>query len=113
MLSGMTHEQYVALVRAQVSTVALEMLDGKIPFIEGAIKLSLLRYEAEVGNEDKDFMVFVTIASETDNLPIGESKKLWSVEAIERHKLDIEKATEWAKRFGIPACNSLIQRFSA
>ena len=113
MRTGMTHEEYVASVRAQVAALALEMLDGRISFLEGSIELSSLRFEAEVDEHDEDFMAFVAIASETDSLPIGKSREYWSAEALERHKPAIEKATEWAKQFGIPACQSLIRRFHA
>lgn len=113
MSTGMTHDEYVASVRLRATTLAREMLDGKIPFLEGAIELSSLRFEAEVDVHDQDFMVFVVIDTETDSLPIGKSREHWSVDALERHKPDIEKATEWAKQIGVPACESLIRRFQA
>ena len=94
-------------------TLAQEMIDGKISFLEGALELSSLRHEAEVDERDEDLMAFVVIESETDSLPMGKSKKYWSAEALDKHQTEIDKATEWAKEFGIPACKSLIRRFHA
>jgi hypothetical protein len=88
------------------------MLDGSIPFLEGAITLASLRQEAAVEENDEDFSAFVAIASETDDLPIGPSRKHWSAEALEKHLPLIEKATQWAKEIGTTSCQSLVSRFN-
>lgn len=107
----MTHEQYVASVRKRVVAIANEMLNGRTPFLEGAIKLSSLLPEAEMDQRDEDVMAFALISSETDDLPLGSARDYWSAEALERLQPDIDKATEWAKKVGSSACQSLIRRF--
>ncbi|GAB4059928.1 DUF2489 domain-containing protein [Uliginosibacterium sediminicola] len=111
-MASIAHESYVQSVRNRVYVVALGMLDGSIPFLEGAITLASLRHEAAVEDSDEDFLAFVAIASETDDLPIGQSRKHWSVEALEKHQPLIEKATQWAKEVGTAPCQSLVSRFN-
>ena len=108
-----THESYVASVRNRVAVVACGMLSGEIAFLEGAIELASLRHEVAVEENDEDFMVFVVIASETDNLPIGASRECWSKEALVKLQPEIDAATIWAKQIGLKACQSLVRRFHA
>ncbi|NOV29567.1 DUF2489 domain-containing protein [Methylomonas sp. ZR1] len=113
MSNGITHEQYVASVRHRVAAIADGMLSGEVNFLEGAIVLASLRHEAEVGESDPDFMTFIVIASETDYLPIGPSRELWSKEASLRHQPRIDASTAWAKQIGNASCQSLLERFNA
>ena len=59
----------------------------------------------------RDFMAFVAIDSETDDLPIGDVRKYWSKEALDKLDPEIKKAEEWAKNFGLKECESLVRRF--
>jgi hypothetical protein len=106
-----THENYVASVRARVVSIAKSMLNDKVDFLEGSIELASLKHEAAVEPGNEDFMAFVAIASEVDNLPVGAVREHWSQEALVLHQSQIENATTWAKGFGIAACESLIDRF--
>jgi hypothetical protein len=108
-----THEQYVVSIRNRVAIVALGMLGGEIPFLEGAIELASLRREAAVEEYDADFMVFVTIESETDHLPTDLTKAHWSKEALVKHQAELDAAIIWAKETGTNACKSLVRRFHA
>lgn len=113
MSNGITHEQYVASVRGRVAAIAHSMIKGDVEFLEGAIELASLHHEAEVDENDPDFMAFVLIASETDSLPIGASRALWSKEALTKHQPKIDAATIWAQNVGMAACQSLVGRFNA
>ena len=109
----MSHEEYVEKKRKRVSELASGMLDGSINYLEGAIELSSLRFEVDVQEGDQDFIAFVGIASETDNLPIGAPWQNWSKEALELHEPEIQEAIKWAKQFSLAECKSLLVRFSA
>ncbi|STQ91121.1 DUF2489 domain-containing protein [Iodobacter fluviatilis] len=111
MSAVITNESYALSVHKRVGTVAFGMLSGEIGFIEGAIELASLRHEAAVEENDPDFMAFVVIASETDSLPIGTSRELWSKEALAKHQPEIDAAIVWAKKVGLAACQSLAGRF--
>jgi hypothetical protein len=107
----MTHEEYVADVRAQIVSVARLMLEGTRSFIEGAREINSLRHEAEVAESDADFDVFVAIDSETDALPIGNVRKYWSPTALERLAPTVRDSESWAREVGTKACHAIITRF--
>jgi len=109
----MTHEEYVQKQRARVGEVAKGMLDGSIDYLEGARELSSLRHQIEVQDGDQDFIVFVAVDSETDNLPIGKPRQFWSKGSLERLEPEIQKAIEWAKKVSLEQCKSLVKRFGA
>ena len=113
MAEHLSHEEYVASARQQAANVAAGILAGTIPVLEGSFKLSALRHEVEVESNDKDFLVFVAISSETDALPVGEVRKHWSAEALARLQPDIQSATAWAMQLAVPACQSIVARFGA
>jgi len=113
MSNGITHEQFVTSVRSRVAVIAHGMLNDEVNFLEGAIELASLRNEADVELNDPDFMAFVVIASETDGLPIGTSREVWSKEAFAKHQPEIDAAIVWAKNMGLAACQSLVRRFHA
>lgn len=58
MINGITHEQYLASVISRVATIAHNMLNGEVNFLEGAVELASLRHEAEVDENDPDFNGF-------------------------------------------------------
>ena len=109
----MTHEEYVDKKRRETAAIAIGMLDGSIHYLEGAIKLSSLRFEIEIQDDDKDFLAFAGVSSETDHLPLGSAREHWSQEALDRHEPEIQKTIKWAKEVSLPECKSIIERFSA
>lgn len=113
MSTVITNEQYVASIRKHIGELVQAMLIGEICFLEGARQLSSLRHEAAVSENDPDFLVFVAVASETDNLPIGKSRIHWSPEALAKHQPEIDSATRWAREVSVNACSSLLVRFHA
>ena len=108
-----SHEEYVASQRLKVGAIAQGMLEGSVPYLEGAIELASLRHEIEVPEYDEDLVAFIAVASEIDHLPIGEHRKNWSEEALARHEQEIVEAEKWAKEFTLSECKSLKERFGA
>ena len=108
----MTHED-VSHARRRVAETAAGMLDGTVPFLEGVRVLTGLRDKVGVAQDDEDFMIFVVVDSETDALPVGEVRKHWATEALQRLEPEIEDATQWAKQFSGAACVSLVARFGS
>ncbi|BFM22089.1 DUF2489 domain-containing protein [Gilvimarinus japonicus] len=109
----MSHEEYIERQRKRAVEVASGMLDGSIHYLEGAIELSSLRFEVGLPEDDKDFLAFTGVSSETDHLPIGSARQFWSKEALERHEAEIEKSIEWAKEVSLSECKSIVARFNA
>jgi len=109
----MNNSKAIEYTRKEIVEVANGMLDGSLHYLEGAVALSSLRHSAGIEENDKDFMIFVGVASETDHLPLGKFRDNWSREALERLEPEIEAAIEWAKRISLKQCEIIIERFSA
>ena len=110
-MKHLSKEQYIQLKRKEACQIIGEMLNGSICYLSGSIMLSSLMFEIDVPEDDTDFLVFVAIASETDNLPNGEVRKNWSKTALYRLEPEIQKATKWAKDISVNNCESIIARF--
>lgn len=109
----MSHEEYIEAQRKRAVEVACGMLVGSIPYLEGAIELSSLRFEVGVQDNDADFIAFTAVASEIDHLPIGSARQYWAAEALNRLEPEIQQFTQWAKEFSLSKCKSIVERFSA
>lgn len=112
MSENMSHEQYVLSVRQRIVKTAQAMLDGEMTYLLGARALATLRYDAEVENDDADFMLFVAIDSDTDDFPLGLVRELWDQSALEKLQPQIDEAENWAKKHAEPSCAKLVARFS-
>lgn len=89
------------------------MLEGSIPYLEGAIELSSLRFEVGLPEDDKDFLAFTLVSSEIDHLPIGAPRQFWSREALSCLEPEIQRSIKWAKEVSISECKSILARFNA
>jgi len=67
------------------------MLDSSVHYLEGALKLSSLRFEVGLPHDDKDFRLFSLAPSEIDHLPIGAPRQHWSQEALDRLEPEIQQ----------------------
>jgi hypothetical protein len=106
----MSNEPKAKAARQQIIETAQCMLDGTLSFIEGARLINQLRWKAGLPDFDPDILPFVGIESETDALPIGDVRKLWAPDALEKLQPKIEQAEKWAHHFGYPSCQKLIDR---
>jgi hypothetical protein len=100
--------------RRQLVALAAAMLAGELTFFEGASQV--LRLWTKVGGvtgDDPDFEAFSIISSETDHLPLAESRQYWAKSALERVAPEIEHTEQWARGFAPKACASIIERFRA
>lgn len=109
----MSREEYIERQRNRAVKIASAMLDGSISYLEGAIELSVLRFEVGLPADDKDFLVFSGVSSETDHLPIGTARQHWSKEALARHEPEVQQSIAWAKEVSLSECKSIIERFKA
>jgi hypothetical protein len=101
------------LARHRLVAVAQAMLEGKLPFIEGAVQVIAIRSQLSgLTDRDPDFDVFVAIRSETDHLPLEEQRSLWLPEALDRLEAELKQSEEWASSFAPQACRNLIARFN-
>jgi hypothetical protein len=105
------HDQYVSDSRKKILLTARDMIAGVVSYIEGARKINELGPEAELERDDVDFVPFLLIDSETDNLPIGEARRLWKAEVLAQLQPEIDRAEQWARDLATIHCQNLINRF--
>jgi len=107
----MNHEEYINSVKVKIGRTAQDMINGTKNYLEGAIEIASLCHEAEVDINSEEFIVFRGISSETDHLPIGEMRKNWSKEALEKHEAEIQETIKWAKDISLNECNLLANKY--
>jgi hypothetical protein len=96
---------------AKAITTAEEMIAGKTGIIAGSRMLSGLRFELDVPEDDEDFLSFVAIDSETDDLPVGQEREFWSPEALKEKDVEIQRCEDIYRQSATEACESIIRRW--
>ncbi len=94
-----------------IGIVANGMLDGSINYLVGAYRIAFLRHEVGAYANDPDFMPFVAILSEIDQLGFSCQPTDWDDAFIEHNLGVISDSSEWAKSISLHQCRSLSERF--
>ena len=76
--------------------VAQAVLDGRITVLEAVRALVSLAHTDAIADV-KDRKLIIGIESETDQLPVGEVRKLWAPYALEEKDVEIARAEELYK----------------
>jgi len=78
---------------------------------EAARILSRSRFVLDAKN-DPDFLVFVSIDSETDHLPVGEMRNHWNPGVLVLKDWELAEAEKLHRIQAYDACKSLIEKYS-
>ena len=89
---------------------ALDLLEGRLGVIETARVMLPLAYWTKVQNEP-EFLLFRAIASETDDLPVGNVRVYWAEDALEREDVRIEAAEKLWREQAVSAAKTLVERY--
>jgi hypothetical protein len=96
----------------QALQAAQAVLDGKLSVIEGSRALADYMHDIVPNwSSDPDFVVFGVVASETDDLPTGESRRYWSSRALEEFDAKTNRISSAAEGDVRAACANVIARF--
>ena len=95
----------------EIGRVARAMLNDSIPYLEGAIALESLRHDIGAYENDPDFMPFVAIMSDIDQLPCDTEAEHWFSAAMQTCRSEVEESVKWAKEISLVQCESLAQRY--
>lgn len=95
----------------EIVKVAQAILDDTMDLIEGSRILHGLGHDICADDHDPDFLIFVVIDSETDHLPIGEVRQLWSENVLVEKDEETRKIKAFYKDDVVQACSRLILRF--
>lgn len=97
---------------ADALIVCRNVLDGDLGVIEGCIALAGYAHKMVPDwRLDPDFRVFAVIASETDHLPFGDTRNLWSSSGLAKADSEIRSLTERCQGSVRDACANVIARF--
>jgi hypothetical protein len=90
---------------------AEDLLAGRLGVIETARLLAQLAYWAHLRN-DEDLKTFVAIDSATATLPVGDVRKYWAPDALERQDVEINQARRLYHTAAYEAATRLVGRFA-
>lgn len=99
-------------IENQILNIAKELVAGQVTVIAASRELSRLRHDVEPDVADLLF-TFEGIDSETDTLPIGEVRKQWNPEALERKDREIGEAEGFYRDSAVEAAGKLIRLLDA
>jgi hypothetical protein len=92
--------------RRRAREVAEAVLDGRTTILEAARELFPLAHTDAIADEE-DRILIIAVDSETDDLPIGEVRKLWAPEALQAKETEIVRAEAlWRIQF-LDACKRI------
>jgi alcohol dehydrogenase YqhD (iron-dependent ADH family) len=83
--------------QAKIAAAADAMIANKVSFIEGSRTIASLLHAAGFDCLDEPWLSFVSIASQTDVVPVGKVRQLWSADAQLRHASEWRRAEAFAK----------------
>ena len=87
--------------------MAQAVLDGRTTVLEAAGELVSLAYTDAIAEfEDRRFVM--GIASETDDLPVGEVRKLWASSALKEKDVEIARAEELYRADFLETCRRIV-----
>lgn len=81
MTSPIYNEEHRQFISRKIVAAAQDILSGELGIIAGARQLGGLGHEVGA-DRDPDFTFFIGLDSETDHLPIGETRQRWNPEAL-------------------------------
>jgi hypothetical protein len=107
------HTSTIEFFEAKTSALEIfyRLTNGDIGVLAAAQKLSLLRHTLVGDARDEDWDVFVGIDSETDHLPLEESRKNWAPDALARKDVEIKEAEDFFRARAMQAAQNLIRRY--
>ena len=94
--------------RQRAREVAEAVLDGRTTVLEAARELVSIAHTDAIAHEE-DRILIIAIESETDDLPIGEVRKLWAPYALEVKDAEIARCEELWKAQFIEACKRIVE----
>jgi len=95
----------------QVSALATSMLEGRVPILPNAQRMSRLLFKLGLRDDDRAKAAFSAIVSKTAHLPIGRERQFWAPSALARKDVEIAEAEVWARELALEACREIVQRY--
>jgi len=107
---GITNEELWRKHCRKIRARALDLLEGRLGVIEAARAMLPLACWTKVQGEP-EFQLFRAIASETDDLPVGDVRAYWAADALEREDVRIDAAEKLWREQALSAAEKLVERY--
>ncbi len=99
--------------RQRIVEVARGILDGSTGIIAGARQLrAFCGGHGRIDEFDPDFLTFIGIDSETDDLPVGESRRHWAAGALAKKDVEIARCEALYRAAACEGAARLVARFT-
>ena len=99
--------------RQKVVAIARELLAGRIGVVDAARQIDAFRGDRVGLDEfDPDFVTFLAIDSETDDLPLGETRRHWAADALAQKDREIARCDELYRAQALEAASHLVARLA-
>jgi len=99
--------------RQKVVAISQQLLAGQIGVIDAARQIDSLRGDRVAVDEfDPDFVTFLAIDSETDDLPVGTTRERWAADALAEKDVEIARCEELYRTPALEAASRLVARFA-
>ena len=99
--------------RQMVVAIARELLARRLGVIDAARQIDALRGDRVGLDEfDPDFVTFLAIESETEDLPVGETRRHWAADALAQKDLEITRCADLYRAQALEAASHLVARFA-
>ena len=95
----------------KVVEIAQDILSNKVRLIEGARLLVSLRPTVTRDDFDPDFIPFIALTSETDDLAVGNEREFWASDALLKKDKEIQEVETAYRNKIFSACEAIIKRF--
>jgi hypothetical protein len=95
--------------RQRAIEICQSVLEGCTSVLE-AVRLLFPLAHTNAISEKEDRILIIAIESETDDLPVGEVRKLWAPDALKVKDLEIARAqARWGPQF-LEACRRIVRK---
>ena len=110
MTSQNYNEEHRQFLSRKIVAAAQSILSGEIGVIAGARQLCGLGHQIGA-DRDPDFLFFIGVDSESDDLPIGEIRKHWNPDALLDKDAELAAYEARVRERALTACRSLIEKY--
>jgi hypothetical protein len=92
----------------EIRRLAQDFLEGRLQPLEAALALSGYAHEDPPKALNDAFVSFILVASETDDVPLGERRALWHPDVRAKEDQKHDKAQAWARPIVEEACTRIL-----
>lgn len=110
LMAPIYNEEHREWASRKIVAIAKSIISGDLGIVAGARQLAGWRFDVDAEN-DSDFLFFLAVDSETDDLPVGEVRSRWNPEALKAKDAELQKFETSVRNRAIEACHSLIRKY--